>query len=205
MSLLEALKKGGDVRLLAGVEVKALRSEERRWRFQVELAGERSANNYVLLGLHYLAHTLARYSPLDPKGYELGTDLRNMLTLIVNEGIWPGSDLMRYAGVQEQMVLLEPGEDLTGERVAAALILPPGSDEPTLVLEEPIKVAEEGLVFSVVAILQAILRMMDNEGIELLDRALRYFTSYLNEGAVCSNPATAANLANRALRESKES
>ncbi len=204
MSLLEQLKKGGGVRLLTGVQVWAEKTGEGRWRFRVEFAGQPGDDDYVLLGVHYLSHILARYSPADPKGYELGTTLRDMLTLIVNEGVWPGSDLLRYAGVQEEVALVDSGGELTGEKIVAGLIVPPGGDGPDLVLEEPLKVAEEGVVFSVVALLQALLGVLSNEGIETFDRALRYFVSYLDEGATCSNPASACNLANRALRESKD-
>ncbi|MGQ9677665.1 MAG: hypothetical protein ACUVUD_00055 [bacterium] len=202
MNLFERLTQGKKVKIIAGLKITAVQQPNDTWQFSVDfpLAGEKSDN--ALLALHYLSHILARYPKEESRGYEMATKIRTMLTTIVNEGVWPDSDLIRYADARDKIVLLENGELVNGETISAALIFPPGSGEPDLVLEEPIRVTDEGLAFSVVAVLQAILKILDPETVERFDRALRYFNSYLDEGASCSDPATACNLANRAFKES---
>lgn len=202
MNLFERLTQGKTVKLIAGLKIDALRQNDGKWQFAVDFPVKAQKPDYVLLALHYLSHTLARFPKQESRGYEMATNLRAMLTLIVNEGVWPGSDLIRYAGAQDKIALLEPGKIANGETIYAALIVAPGSGEPDLAFEEPIKVADEGLVFSVVAVLQALLKILDPETIDRLDHALRYFNSYLDEGASCADPATACNLANRAFKAS---
>jgi hypothetical protein len=202
MNLFERLTQGKTIKLIAGLKIDARRANDGSWQFAVDFPIKAPKKDNVRLALHYLSHILARFPKQESHGYEMATTLRAMLTLIVNEGVWPGSDLIRYADVQDKVTLLDTGEIADGETVYAALIVPPGSNEPDLVFEEPIKLADEGLVLSVVAVLQALLKILDSETIDNLDHALRYFNSYLDEGASCADPATACNLANRALKAS---
>lgn len=202
MNLFERLTQGEEVKIVAGVKIVALQQPDGKWQFSVDFPLPAKKNEYVLLALHYLSHILARYPKEERRGYEMVTRIRALLTMIVNEGVWADSDLIRYTEFQDKIALLESGKVINGETINAALIFLPSSGEPDLVFEEPVKVADEGVAFSVVAVLQAVLKTLDLEAIELLDRALRYFNSYLDEGAICSDPATARNLANRALKES---
>jgi len=202
MNLFERLTQGKTIKLIAGLKIDARRANDGRWQFAVDFPIKAPKKDNVCLALHYLSHILARFPKQESHGYEMATTLRAMLTLIVNEGVWPGSDLIRYADAQDKVTLLDTGKIADGETVYAALIVPPGSNEPDLVFEEPIKLADEGLVLSVVAVLQALLKILDSETIDNLDHALRYFNSYLDEGASCADPATACNLANRAFKAS---
>lgn len=202
MNLFERLTQGKEVKIVAGVKIATLQQPDGKWQFAVEFPLPAKEREYLLFALHYLSHIIARYPKEERRGYEMVTRIRALLTMIVNEGLWPDSDLIRYTESQDKIILIEGDKVINGETINAALIFPPGSGEPDLVFEEPIRVTDEGLAFSVVAVLQAILKILDPETVERFDRALRYFNSYLDEGASCSDPATACNLANRAFQES---
>jgi len=164
-------------------------------------------DEFVLLGLQYYGHILARYPKSQPETYELGSTLRQMIERVIEEGVWPESDLVRDAGVADKMVLAEVSDlsdpsDRSGcKEIQAGLIRPLLGDDLDLALDIPANTTEKELILSVVAVLQGLLRLLNSAGVDLLDKSLRYLRSYHDEGADFADPAAARNLANRALRE----
>jgi len=202
VSFLWQLEKGKGVQFLAGVAAKVAKQGDGKWKYRVQITGK--PDKYVLLGLQFGSHILARFPKNESRGYELATTLERMVNLIVNEGIWPNSDLIRYADASEVMKLSGPADEIGGEMLEAGLIIAPGSEAPTLIFAEPFKVPDEALMYSVIAVWQTLIGVLDNTGVEKFDRALRYFNSYLDEGLNCSDSMIAANLANRAYRAALE-
>ncbi|MGQ9707779.1 MAG: hypothetical protein ACUVUR_02755 [bacterium] len=198
MSFLERLQNDRTVKLLAGLKISATKAADGSWHLEVEPIGEQK--NYVLLGLQFCSHILARYPEKRATGYQPARLLQEMLNLIVNEGVWTGSDLLRYIGANERIQLVKLDKKVNTLHLCAALITSAVSNEPGLVFEEPVEIPDEVLIFFPVAVFQAILEHLDDAGIELLDRSLRYFYSYLGDGTPCSDLISATNLANRAWR-----
>ncbi|MGB9742358.1 MAG: hypothetical protein ACP5JB_06170 [candidate division WOR-3 bacterium] len=199
MSFLEKLNASAAVKLLAGAVIKVQRNPEGRWQLAVELQGK--PEHYGLLAVHFGSQVLARFPKSDSAGYARASELARMINLIVNEGVWPGSNLIRYAGVEEMLKLLPNDAFTPGETMTAALIVQTGMTEPTLVFEEPVQLSAEGLIYAVIGLWQAVVNVLDNEGVERLDRMLRYFNSYLDDGITPGDALAAQNLANRAVRE----
>jgi len=203
MALLDKLAGAQGVKMLCGLRVTMEDGSASPRRFGVEVvAGPKGTkpDAYVLLGLQYYSNTLARYPKDQSVTYRLASDLRWMVDKIVEEGVWPGSDLLKYAGVAGEVQLAKPGQ-LSGPVVQAALIRPLMGDDLELATELPSGLAETDLISSVVVVLQATLEQLDDPGAELLDRALRHLRLSLDEGADYAAPGAARNLANRALRE----
>jgi hypothetical protein len=155
---------------------------------------------YVLLGLHYYAAVLARYPRSDRKSERHAAELLEMVRLIIEEGIWPDSDLLRYAGVNDRVRLAEqpsPGSRMT----RLTLNRRPGSGEIELLISPTAGASEEESVLSVVVLLQGILPLLDATAVKVLDHGLRYVKSFQDEGMDYASPGAAGSMANRAFRE----
>uniref|UniRef100_A0A7C4GEH1 Uncharacterized protein n=1 Tax=candidate division WOR-3 bacterium TaxID=2052148 RepID=A0A7C4GEH1_UNCW3 len=203
MALLQKLAKAESVKMLCGMRVAFGTGTTNPRRVSVEVvpgAREPGPDDQVLLGLHYYATVLSRYPKDSSVTYKFASDLRWMVDKIVEEGLWPGSDLRKYAGVADELELAGPGEP-SGQTVEAAVIRPLLGDDLELAMEIPRELPETDLMLSVVAVLQTILGRLDDAGAELFDRALRILRRSLDEGADYAAPGAARNLANRALRE----
>lgn len=199
MSFFDCLAKSKTLTLLAGAAIRAEQGADNRWQLGVKLKGK--FEYYVPLAVHFGSQVLARFPKAEARGYERASELERMINLIVNEGIWQGCDLIRYADADQALVLV-PVEQITRpEELGAALIRQPELTEPTLVFDEPVPFTDEVLVYSVIALWQAVVNVLDSEGVENLDRVLRYFNSYLDEGISPSDAVSAQHLASRALRE----
>jgi hypothetical protein len=201
MSFWERLKDDNRVKFRAGLTISAAKTSDGRWQLGVAIRG--APEDYVLLGLHFCTHILALYPEGRSRGYDPAQELQRMLNQIVNEGVWAGSDLMRYAGINGQVQLVIPEKEVKGKNLSAALIMPAAGAGPDLLIEEPVAIADEALVFSPIAVFQALVQCLDDPGIELLDRSLRYLYSYFGAGVVIRDPATARHLANRAWQEAQ--
>lgn len=155
----------------------------------------------VLTTIHYYSHVLSRYPRSDNELDRYGMELREMMSYVVEEGIWPGSDLLADAGVSDRVELVAAGELVDAPRVSAVLFRTPMTDDLDLALDLPDSVGNDELNLSVVALFQVVSSGLDEPSIELLDKVLRYYRTYVGEGVNYASPAAARSLANRAFRE----
>lgn len=192
------------VNILYGLRVKIGDGQAgvRTYQVTFEEHSRRSAAEWpVLIALHYYTHVLSRY-PRDHARLDVfGMNLRQMIADIVEQGIWPGSDLFRYAGISDRVRLVDNQGGLAVREVRAMLLRTVMATDLDLALEVPVGVSEEALIDSVVAVLQATANRVPEPQIEMLDKALRYLRMYIGEGAFYASLAAAQDLANRAFRE----
>ncbi len=161
----------------------------------VTCSGPRS-QLYVLLGLHYYASVFARY----PKSERHAAELLEMSRLIIEEGIWPDSDLLRYAGINDRVRLVEqppPGAKLT----TLQLVRGTGAGEFELLVDPARDMTGDETILSVVVLLQGLLPLLDATAVKVLDHGLRYAKSFQDEGMDYTNLEAARSMANRAFRE----
>ncbi len=201
MSFFDSLSKSKTLTLLAGAVIRAEQGADGKWQLGVGLKGK--PNYYIPLAVHYGSQVLARFPKNEARGYERASKLERMINLIVNEGIWHGCNLIRYADAEGTVVLVPVDRIKDAPELGAALIRQPELTEPTLVFDEPVPLTDEALVYSVIALWQAVVNVLDSEGVENLDRVFRYFNSYLDEGISPSDSISAQHLASRALREAR--
>ncbi|MEO0077903.1 MAG: hypothetical protein ABIK86_02765 [candidate division WOR-3 bacterium] len=155
---------------------------------------------YVLLGLQYYAAVLARYPKSDRTTERHAAELLEMARLIIEEGIWPDSDLLRYAGISDRVriVDLPPSQ---AKLTILALRRGSGPEEFELLMNLAPDMTEEETVLSVIVLLQGILPLLDPTAVKVLDHGLRYVKSFQDEGMDYANPVAARSMANRAFRE----
>jgi hypothetical protein len=219
MGLFEKMADAKGVQMLCGVvlsEARDMTEMPNTWgrvpsgtrlKFLLEPASagrKAKPSDYILLALHYQSQALARYPRSDAKLDPIGMDLRWRAGKIIEEGIWADSDLLNYAGVTDKARMVRDRSALGTQGIRtfnAALIRPLAGDDLDMALELPPDVTPEELNISVFALMQGVLWMMDDEHVQLMDRAFRYLKSYWDEGAEYGDPAAARNMANRALRD----
>ena len=196
MNLFEKLGKAQGVKMLCGLAVAAKKAGS-GWQFAVTpVPGERTVRpgEYVLLALHYHSQVLTRFPRSRPETERIALDIQEMVRLIIEEGIWTDSDIVRSAGVTDRVKLVERIDG--GETaIDAALIRPLMGDDLDLAVETSPAVNDDVRILSIFAVLQGILSLLDSTGVKLFDCALRYLKSYHDEGGDYSDPATARNMA----------
>ena len=203
MDLFEKLKSAQGVTMLGGLTVRMdepdgdIRSFAVTW---VQPDRPARSSDHVLLTMHYYSHVLSRY-PRDGALDRFGMELREMMAYIIEEGIWPGSNLLQDAHVGDRVRVVPEGEFDGGQSVHAFLLRTLTADDLDLAMEFPDEMTPTDLNLSVVAVYQAMVDSLDDPSIELLDKSLRYFRTFVCEGANYASPAAARSLANKAFRE----
>jgi hypothetical protein len=205
-SLFEKLRSAQGVKMLCGMTLAyGDAGGAKRWFSAVPAAAGAKGvrvSDYVLLGLHYYGHILARYSKDESATYVLAGRLRESIYHIIEEGVWPGSDLVEFARVADLLEFRAAKEvpaDVSAQ-IPVALIRPLLGDDVDMTCELPANATDDELILSVVALLQGLMPLLDATNIELLDKSLRYLDSYHNEEQNWTAPGAARNLANRAFR-----
>ncbi len=199
----EIIRSGG-MTVLGRVRIRVEEPKAGKRCFQVAFEREdrkTRPGEHVLLAVHYYTHVLSRYPREDPKLDAFGMRLRQMVADIIEQGIWPGSNLLDYAGASERIRLVSPEDRFGGKEVRAVLFRTVLGEDLDLALEICPGWDEDALVDSVVALLQFLTDTVSEPEIELLDKTLRYLRTYIGEGAYYASPAAAQHLANRAFRE----
>lgn len=206
MTLFSKLSSAQGVRMLCGATLTVDNAAGSRRRFGFRTAspnGQVLPAHYVLLAVHYYSNILSRYPRDQSRTYVLSSDLHWMVHLIVEQGVWPDSDLFRYAGVADSAELVT-GIELNGPAIGAALIRPLLGEDLDIGIEIPPGLPDEDVNLSVIAMMQGVLALLDERGLMLMDHVLRKVRLYHNEGADYSDPAIAARLVNRAFREASD-
>ena len=203
MSLFQKLGSAQGVKMLCGMTVVIGEAQPGKRRRASAVPSQTTGRacrvpDYVLLSLHYYGQILSRYSKDETRTYELAGELRQAIYHIIEEGVWPGSNLVDYAQVSDRLEFA--AQVVGGKTIPVALIRPLLGDDLDLACELPSDATDEELILSVVVLLQGVMAVLDNDSVELLDKSLRYLQSYHEEGADWTVPGAARNLANRAFR-----
>ncbi len=204
MSLFSKLEKTEGLTILRGATMKVSDSPEKPRRFAVipaELEHDIRPADHVLLAVHYFTHVLARFPREDSELDRFGMELRQMLADIIEQGIWPGSDLLDFAGIADRAKLVESDKVPAAGDINVALMRSAMGDGLDLVMELPDAIDNDTLILSAIVMLQAVTNAAEEREIELLDKELRYLMTYIGEGADYGSLPAAKSLANRAFRE----
>jgi hypothetical protein len=204
MTFFDKLQQSPAVKVLCGVNVLIDRSESglRCAVVPAELRQPCAPPLYPHLALHYCTQILARYPKSDNNKERQALRLLEMLRLVIEQGIWPDSNLLRDADVESEVRMAAASEiGASRQTIAAALIRTTVTGEVEMALDLPAEVTDDGRVLSVVCVLQGVLALLDAQNVKVLDHSMRYLKSFLDEGIDYAGPDAARNMANRAFRE----
>jgi hypothetical protein len=205
MGLIEKLAAAKGVRMLCGLNV-AEAGSGKSYHFAVEPApngNQCKVSDFVLLALHYESQMLARYPRSDSKLDAWGMELRYLVGRVIEQGIWADSDFLEYTALADHVKFSPKLSELKDAKrsFSLALIRPVEHDDLDLAVELPPDPTPDELICSVIAVMQGVLKALDDDGALLMDRAFRYLKSYYDEGAEYGDPAAARSMANRAFRD----
>lgn len=125
----------------------------------------------VRLILHYYAKILFNFDPSDPEMSQSGSILKNMMDSVLAEGIRQDLNILQKANIDDVATMVSsPPNNVQREIVAALFFI--DTTQRHITTDIPRNVYAQHMVFSVMALLQAALKEMDEECIDVLYRSL---------------------------------
>ena len=126
---------------------------------------------FVRLILHYYAKILFNFDPSDPEMSQSAFILRNMMNTILDKGIRKDSNALQSADIDDvAMMVSSPPKNVP--RVIEATLFFVNTTQRHITTDIPRNVYAQHMVFSVVALLQAVIKEIDQEWIDVLNHSL---------------------------------
>ena len=126
---------------------------------------------FVRLILHYYAKILFNFDPSDPEMSQSAFILRNMMDTILDKGIRKDSNVLQSADIDDvAMMVSSPPRNVP--RVIEATLFFVNTTQRHITTDIPRNVYAQHMVFSVVALLQAVIKEIDQEWIDVLNHSL---------------------------------
>ena len=136
---------------------------------------------FVRLILHYYAKILFNFDLSDPQMSQSASNLKNMMDSILARGIRKDSNILQAADIHDAaMMVSSPPTNVLREIVATLFFV--NTTQRHITTDIPGNIYAQQMVFSVIALLQAVLREMDQEYIDVLNRSLANMNAAYNSG-----------------------
>lgn len=152
---------------------------------------------FVRLILHYYAKTLFFLDSSDPEISQSAFILKNMVHSVLAQGIRKDSNILQAADIDDVAVMVSsPPSNVPREVVATLLFV--NTMQRHITTDIPRNVYAQHMVFSVMALLQAVLREIDQECIDVLNRSLASMNAAYDSGQSYSDMQNLAAIPTRA-------
>lgn len=154
---------------------------------------------FVRLVLHYYAKMLFNFgfAQSDPEMVQAGFMLKNMIALLVANGIRKDTNILQTADISDvAMMAPYPPRNIPREIMATLFFV--SATQRHITTELPRNVYAQHIVFSVAALIQAVLGEIDEECINVLNRSLANMNAAFDSGESYSNMQTLAVVPTRA-------
>lgn len=152
---------------------------------------------YVRLILHYYAKILFNFDPSDPRMSQSASMLKNMVDSVLGKDIRINSNILQAAGIDDvAMMVSSPPQNVPREIVATLFFVDLAQRHITT--DIPTNVYAQHTVFSVMALLQAVLREIDDEHINVVRRSLASMNAAYDSGEIYSDMVNLAAIPTRA-------
>ncbi len=126
---------------------------------------------FVRLILHYYAKVLFNFGSSDPEMLQSASILRNMVQSVINKEIRKDSNVFQLADIDDvAMMVSSPPRNVPREFVATLFFM--NTMQRHITTDIPRNAYAQHMVFSVMALLQATLKEVDQECIKVLNRSL---------------------------------
>jgi len=128
-------------------------------------------SEFVRLILHYYSKILFNFDPADSEMSQSAFMLKNMIQSLLDRGIRKDSNILHDANIDDVATMVaSPPQNVPREIVATLFFV--NSTRRHITTDIPRNVYAQHTVFSVMALLQAALKEMDQECIEVLKDSL---------------------------------
>lgn len=152
---------------------------------------------FVRLILHYYAKMLFNFDPSDPEMSQSAFILKNMVHSVLAKRIRQDSNILQSADIDDiAMVVSSPPRNVPREIAATLLFV--NTTQRRITTDIPRNVYAQHMVFSVMALLQAVLREIDAECIDVLNRSLTNMNAAYDSGQSYSDMQNLAAIPTRA-------
>ena len=152
---------------------------------------------FVRLILHYYAKMLFNFDPSNPETSQSAFILKNMIHSVLTKGIRKDSNILQAADIDDvAMMVSSPPRNVPRQIVATLLFV--NTTQRHITTDIPRNVYAQHMVFSVMALLQAALREMDQECIDVLNRSLANMNAAYDSGLSYSDMQNVAAIPTRA-------
>jgi len=152
---------------------------------------------FVRLVLHYYAKMLFNFDPSDPDMSQSAFILKNMVHTVIAKGISNDSNIFQIADIDDAATMVSSSPGNVPRKIVATLLFVT-TTERQINTDIPRNVYAQHMVFSVMALLQAALREMDQDCIDYLNRALANMNAAYDSGQSYSDMLNLAVIPNNA-------
>jgi len=136
---------------------------------------------FVRIVLHYYAKVLFSFDPYDSEMRRSAAMLKRMMRSVVVKGIERDSNFLKVANIDDVATMVStPPANVPREIVGTLFFV--DAIQRHMTTEIPRNAYAQHIVFSVIVLLQASLRELDEEGIDVLNRSLANMNETYDSG-----------------------
>ena len=136
---------------------------------------------FVRLVLHYYAKMLFNFDPSDPEMAQSATILKKMMDRILTVGIKKDINILDVADISNVARIVSSKPHNVPRRIIATLFFV-NTTQRHITTDIPLNVYAQHMLFSVMVLLQSILKEIDDDCIDVLNRSLKNMQSAYNSG-----------------------
>lgn len=153
---------------------------------------------FVRLILHYYAKMLFNFDLSHPEMSQSAFILKNMVHSVLAKGIRKDSNILQAAGIDDVAMMVSSPPRNVPREIVATLSSFVNTTQRHITTDIPRNVYAQHTVFSVMALLQAVLREIDQECIDVLNRSLASMNAAYDSGQSYSDMRNLAAIPTRA-------
>ena len=136
---------------------------------------------FVRLALHHYAKILFNFAPSEPMFAKTTTILRQSVDNIVSTGIEKNFSLLGTSGMSDMLKMVSSKPQNVPREIITTLFFK-DTIHRAITTNIPWNIYHQHLVFSVIALLQAVVEEVPNEDIDILEKSLKNMQSAYNSG-----------------------
>jgi len=168
--------------LMGLLAVKIVADEDHRYFVSFRpLHPELKEPEYIRLMMHYYAKMLFNFDTASPDGRQAATILRGMMDAVLQGGLAPDAGVLEVAEIDDVVSIVSTSPRNRPREIAATLYFV-DTIRRHIVTEFPQDTYLQHLAFSVMVLLQATLRQVGHDSIEVLQRALANMNAAYDSG-----------------------
>lgn len=168
----------------------------------IPLRADMKKCEYIRIALHYFSKMLFNFDPND-KDMRLSAETqKHALAQILEKPINKNSNFMLLADIADMVTLIEKPNENSSVIVATLYsLMKPMRHLRHITTTIPPIITTQKIVFSTIILFQAVLNILDDEEIKILEKAMKYMNQKYMSGYDYSSP-NALELANQAYLDS---
>jgi hypothetical protein len=136
---------------------------------------------FVRLVLHYYAKMLFNFDPSDPEMAQSATILKKMMDRVLTVGIKKDINILDVADISNVARIVSSKPHNVPRQIIATLFFV-NTTQRHITTDIPLNVYAQHMVFSVMVLLQSILKEINGDCIDVLNRSLKNMQSAYNSG-----------------------